>query len=90
MFKIYRDKKVIYAPKSDGIVNSKFSPDGKYIALDSGEIDSIEGYGVMVVNCETGNRKGFLKGKATHIKKWDTDSLVLESDEIKFEDKMLP
>jgi hypothetical protein len=52
-YKIFKGKKLIYEPTSDGIVNGVLSPDGKNAALGAGEIDLIEEFGVMILNCST-------------------------------------
>ena len=87
MFKIYKGKKVIYSPSSDGIVNGAISPDGKYAALAGGEIALIEGFGVMIINCSSGRKVGFLSGKPTYIKKWENNKLILGEEELSFAGK---
>jgi hypothetical protein len=59
-------KKVVYSPKSDGIIAALFSPSGKYIAFSGSEISGAdigeEYFSVVVVNCQSGDLKGFRKG----------------------------
>ena len=59
-------EKVLYSPKSDGIVNALFSPSGKYIAFSGSEIDLVdigeERFSVVVLSCGSGILKGFAKG----------------------------
>ena len=48
--------------------------------LSAGEVSLIDlesekfEYGVVVINCETGNKKGYRKGVPTLITKWERDS----------------
>lgn len=86
-FKVFQGKHLLYAPASDGIVNALFSPDGRYVALGAGEID---GFGVMIVNCGTGNRKGFWPGKATFLKKWEKQKLIVDGGEVDLANQSLP
>tara|TARA_B100001248_G_scaffold261547_2_gene253084 strand:+ start:1655 stop:2086 length:432 start_codon:yes stop_codon:yes gene_type:complete len=84
LYSVYKGKRKIYSPQSDGIVTAIISPTGKYIALSGGEIsllDIKEGkfdYGVVIVNCETEKLKGYLKGKPTLIKSWWKDDKGLD------------
>jgi len=59
-------EKVLYAPRSDGIVKALFSPSGKYIAFSGSEIDLVdigeEHFSVVVLSCDSGILKGFTKG----------------------------
>ena len=59
-------KKVVYSPKSDGILAALFSPSGKYIALSGSEISGVdigeEYFSVVVLNCQSGDLRGFRKG----------------------------
>ena len=59
-------KKVIYSPKSDGIIRVLFSPSGKYIAFSGSEIDGVdieeEHFSVVVLSCDSGIMNGFMKG----------------------------
>ena len=84
-FKVLRGKEIIYTPSSDGIVNALISLDGKYVALGAGETELIEDFGVMVINCATGQRKGFLPNKATFLKQWTKDKLIVDGAEISAE-----
>jgi len=86
-YRIFNGRKELYAPSSDGIVNALFSPDGRYVALGAGEIDLIEGFGVMIVNCESGSRKGYRAGKPTFLRKWKKQALVVNGGEIRFSGK---
>ena len=78
-YKVLKEGKEIYVPKSDGIVKAIISPSGKYVALSAGEVSLLDvesgkfEFGVVVVNCENGNRRGYLKGKPTLISKWNGD-----------------
>jgi hypothetical protein len=59
-------KKVVYSPKSDGITAALFSPSGKYIAFSGSEISGVdigdEYFSVVVLNCQSGDLRGFRKG----------------------------
>lgn len=79
-YRVLKDGKAIFEPKSDGIVQALISPSGKYVALAAGEVSLIDleaekfEYGVVVVNCETGSMKGYRKGIPTHITRWEGNS----------------
>jgi hypothetical protein len=81
---VMRDKKTTFAPTSDGVVKALISPSGKYVALSAGEIsliDIVDGkfeFGVAIVNCLTGNVKGYRKGQPTLITTWKKDDSGLE------------
>jgi WD40 repeat protein len=59
-------EKVLYSPKSDGIIKALFSPSGKYLAFSGSEIDLVdideEHFSVVVLNCDSGIMNGFMKG----------------------------
>jgi hypothetical protein len=65
-FVVKTGEKVLYSPKSDGIIKALFSPSGKYIAFSGSEIDGVdigkEYFSVVVLSCESGILKGFMKG----------------------------
>ena len=65
-FIVKTGEKVLYSPKSDGIVKALFSPSGKYIAFSGSEIDLVdigeERFSVVVLCCGSGILKGFAKG----------------------------
>jgi hypothetical protein len=91
LFRVKKGKEVIYAPKSDGIVNALISPSGKYVALAAGEVDLLQiesgktVYGVVLVNCNSGKKAGFLKDKPASLKEWKKDSeLALDSEILMF------
>lgn len=85
-YRVFIDGKPVFEPKSDGIAAALISPSGKYLALSSGETELIDlepgkfEYGVVVVNCETGNKKGYRRGVPTLITKWDGESGLQISD----------
>jgi len=85
-YTVYRNKKVLYSPKSDGIVTTIISPSGKYVALSAGEISLLDiekgkfEYGVVIVNCESGKIKGYRKGQPTLISKWEGEQVLGLSD----------
>jgi hypothetical protein len=85
-FTVFKDKKTIYSPGSDGIVKAIISPSGKYLALSAGEIRLLDiekdhfDYGVVIVNCETGKIKGYRKGKPTLIIAWHGDEGIELAD----------
>lgn len=85
-YRVLKKRKVIYKPSSDGVVAALISPSGKYVALSAGEVDSLDiepgkfEYGIVVVNCATGNKKGYRKGLPTLITKWEQDSSLHFSD----------
>ncbi len=84
-FKVFKKgrKEPIFAPKSDGISDAKFSNSGTYIAFGSSEIDFVdvgsEQFGVAVLNCDTGKSKGFLAGKIVNGRelKWSANDMSL-------------
>ena len=57
---------VVYSPKSDGIINALFSPTGEYIAFSGSEINGVdigeEYFSVVILKCDSGIIKGFMKG----------------------------
>jgi hypothetical protein len=59
-------EKVLYSPRSDGIVEALFSPSGKYVAFSGSETDGVdigeEHFSVVVLSCDSGILKGFMKG----------------------------
>ena len=59
-------KEVVYAPTSDGIIAALFSPSGKHIAFAGSEISGVdvgrEYFSVVVLDCRSGDLKGFRKG----------------------------
>jgi hypothetical protein len=65
-FVVKTGEKVLYSPKSDGIIKALFSPSGKYIAFSGSEIDGVdigeEYFSVVVLSCDSGIMKGFMKG----------------------------
>ena len=65
-FVVKTGEKVLYSPKSDGIIKVLFSPSGKYIAFSGSEIDGVdieeEHFSVVVLSCDSGIMKGFMKG----------------------------
>jgi hypothetical protein len=85
-YRVLKNGKAIFEPQSDGIVAALVSPSGKYVALSAGETDLIDlesgkfEYGVVVINCATGNKKGYRKGIPTLILKWNGDSSLQISD----------
>lgn len=85
-YRVLKHGKTLYQPKSDGIVEALISPSGKYVALSAGEVSLIDlepekfEYGVVVINCETGKKKGYRKGVPTQIIKWEGDSGLHISD----------
>lgn len=94
-YRILKKGKAIFKPSSDGIVAALISPSGKYVALSAGEVDSIDiepgkfEYGVVIVNCETGKKKGYRKGLPTLITKWDQDSNLHFSDSVSGQSEIL-
>jgi hypothetical protein len=47
----------------------------------------------MIVNCSTGKKAGFLKGRPNRIRAWEKQKLILENGEISFageNSKLLP
>jgi len=87
MYSILIDEKVIFKPMSDGIVNAKISPSGKFVALSGGEISLIDlekgkfDYGLVIINCKTKNIVGLRKGKPSWIKRWEKDEVIQIGDE---------
>jgi hypothetical protein len=63
---VKKEGKVIFSPKSDGIIKAVFSLNGKYIAFSGSEIDWVDvedkSYSVVVLHCESGVLKGFIDG----------------------------
>ena len=65
-FIVKTGEKVLYSPKSDGIIKVLFSSPGKYIAFSGSQIDGVdidkEHFSVVVLSCDSGIMKGFMKG----------------------------
>jgi hypothetical protein len=70
-YTVYRGKKIIYQPSSDGITDVSFSPSGKYIAFTNGEINGIDvvkgkfSFSLVILNCESGKVKGYEKSECS-------------------------
>jgi hypothetical protein len=85
-YKVKREGKVIYAPKSDGIIKAIFSPNGRYIAFSGSEISGVDitpgafEYSVVILECHTGALQGFTKGFPNADLRW------VESNSLRFTD----
>ena len=67
-YTVKREGKIIYAPRSDGIIKAIFSPNGRYIAFSGSEISPVDikpgvyDYSVVILECDTGALRGFTEG----------------------------
>lgn len=81
-YKVYKKEKLIFAPESDGIVEGKISPSGKYIALGGSEVNFIDlekdkyEWGLVIINCETLKKKGYLKHQPVLIHSWEKEEEI--------------
>jgi len=82
LYRVYRNKKLIFAPKTQGINEVAMSPSGNYLALSGGHIQLLDlkreqfEFGIVIINCKTGKKKGYRKNQPTHITKWDGDRVL--------------
>ena len=62
-FTVFKNNKIIFKPKSDGVEGVVFSKDGKYVALGSSEVNMIDvegkDYHIAIVNCVNEKVVGF-------------------------------
>lgn len=86
LYSVERNGKVIYAPKSDGIIKAVFSPDGRYIAFSGSEVSGVDikpgvyDFSVVILECNTGALKGFTKGFPNPDLRWDGNSTLRYTD----------
>lgn len=86
LYSVERNGKVIYAPKSDGIIKAVFSPDGRYIAFSGSEVNGVDikpgayNFSVVVLECNTGSLKGFTKGFPNPDLRWDGNNSLRYTD----------
>jgi hypothetical protein len=84
MYVVKKGDTVLFAPESDGVVNALISPSGRFVALSAGEISLLDiapgrfEWGVVIVDCETGQVKGYRKTRPTVISQWSSDEKGLE------------
>lgn len=86
MFTVYKDKKNIFKPKSDGVSGVSFSNDGGFVAIGSSEVNKIDVrgkyYNIAIINCESDKISGYnvaIKGvTAAWPKKWRISDKELE------------
>ena len=75
-YKVKREGKIIYAPKSDGIIKAIFFPNGRYIAFSVSDISGVDikpgafEYSVVILECYTGALRGFTKGFPNPDLRW--------------------
>lgn len=87
LYKVYRNKKVIFAPKTQGVNEAFLSPSGNYLALSGGHIQLLDlkrgqfEFGVVIINCKTGKKSGYRKNQPTHITKWDGDRILFTTND---------
>lgn len=91
VYAVLKGNKEIYAPVSDGVVKVLFSPNGRYIALSAGELNLLDiergkyEFGVVIVNCETGSYKGYVRGRPVLIAKWNGDKSIQFTETLRFD-----
>ena len=90
-YKIYRKSKLLFPLKYDGVLSVLFSPSGTYIALGNSEMDSFGKSNLLIVNCGSGAKKGFVAascsitsgeeaciGNTAEPKSWSADERSLK------------
>lgn len=85
-FTVFKNNKIIFKPKSEGLEGVVFSKDGKYVALGSSEVTMIDvegkDYHIAIVNCVNEKLVGFnleIKGvSAAWPKDWSKSNEELE------------
>lgn len=75
--------KEIYKPQSDGIGGAFISESGKYAALSGSEVNLVDiksgkpEFGIVIINCDSGEKVGYRKGRPTHILEFAKDDKSL-------------
>jgi len=76
VFKVLKESKEIYNPKSLSISGVHFSPTGRFVAFSSAKGSFIdipgqdETFGLVIVDCENETAQGYRKGKVTRVRWW--------------------
>ncbi len=74
LYRVLKDERIIFAPKSDGILTAHFSPSGNYIAFSGSEINWVDlgdmSFSVVILECSSGNLNGFTRGYPGVDTKW--------------------